>query len=431
MRPTANSLPTSGRCVGSRLRPVVAVAGLLLTVFAASVDAQELWIPTGPTEFREQDPPEGGWWELLDAARYERYAELTRGRGPALDDLPPLSDGARFGIKFYFDETNRHFVVDVGDDGGYILHADLNANDSLLDDPPRELDLEDGYHTTRFVTFANETWEGQERTYPLQLQLFIRPDIDPDAGAGSLQFLWDVQTLRRGEIHVDDAVTQFAVFGHLGVYGTPFSAVWFDLDGDGRGWVDPKSDERFLMRDETVTIDGRAYAIRVDRYGDQLILNPLGEVVERPSIAIGSVAPDFLVQDIDGREHRLSDYRGKVVLLDFFAIWCVPCMHELFHLTDVYSEYHGSGFEIIGIAPDETTRLREFQSESGLPSRRTFPIPTWPIIQEDSTGKLHRLYRVRGYPTHYVVGTDGTIIGGRIDRNTFEDELKQALGLPD
>ena len=62
MRPTANSLPPSGRCVGSCLRPVVAVAGLLLTVFAASVDAQELWIPTGPTEFREQDPPEGGWW---------------------------------------------------------------------------------------------------------------------------------------------------------------------------------------------------------------------------------------------------------------------------------------------------------------------------------------------------------------------------------
>ena len=405
---------------GSFPRRIVAVP-MLLFALSAPAGAQELRVSTGPPELRAQVPGEdASWWNLFDAAQYEDFTEKTRGRGPALNALPPLSDAARFGYKFTDNKTNRHFVVDVAESGGYVLYADLNANDNLLDDLPRDLDPWNGYHTTRFALYATETWEGQEHTLPVAMQLYIKPVTDPETGAQTLQFWWDTQTVRHGTIRVGDTVTEFAVFGNLGRYGE----VWFDLDGDGRGMNDRRSDEQFLFRDEVVTIGGRAYRFDIDRYGRHLILEPRGRGVARPSIAIGSVAPDFQGQGVDGRTHRLSDYRGKVVVLDFYAAWCGPCVADTVFLSDLSPEYYEHGLVILAITNDEPALIRRYREKWG---------PSFPVILDGDVyfdGDLHRLYQVKAYPTFFVVGKDGTIIGGRINHDTFEDELREALELP-
>ena len=411
---------------GGSFRPRNLAVPLLLLVLSAPATAQEIWVPTGPPESRAEVPGEtANWAALFDPAQYEEFANMTRGRGPTLNELPPLSDAAKFGYVFYFAEQNRHFVVDAADDGGYVLYADVNANDNLLDDQPRDLEPRNGLHTTRFLLSATETREGQEHTYPVRLQLYIKPTTDPNTGEETLQFWWDGQTLRYGTIQVGDTVAEFAVFGRLGLYGDRHNEVWFDLDGDGRGVNDRRSDERFRVRDEIVTIDGHAYRFSVDRYGRHLILEPRGRGTARPSVAIGSLAPDFLAQDVDGLAHRLSDYRGRVVLLDFYAAWCGPCNSEAWLLADLYRDYHDRGLVILGITPDDPAAIRSFRERYDH---------HWPLIQDGSEawgGELHRSYRVVGYPTHYVVGKDGTIIGGRIDWDTFEGELRQALDLPD
>jgi len=66
------------------------------------------------------------------------------------------------------------------------------------------------------------------------------------------------------------------------------------------------------------------------------------------------VAPDFSLPDLRGNTVKFSDYRGKVVLVDFWATWCPPCKMEIPHLVELYDEYRGEGFEIIGIALDRS-----------------------------------------------------------------------------
>ena len=92
--------------------------------------------------------------------------------------------------------------------------------------------------------------------------------------------------------------------------------------------------------------------------------------------------------------------------------------------ADVYRDYRERGLVVLAITTDEPEGIRSFRERYDH---------HWPVIRdgsEPSGGELHRLYRVVGYPTHYVVGKDGTIIGGRIDWDRFEGELSRALDRP-
>ena len=67
-------------------------------------------------------------------------------------------------------------------------------------------------------------------------------------------------------------------------------------------------------------------------------------------------APDFALNDLNGRAVRLSDLRGKVVIVDFWASWCPPCKAEIPHFTNLYREYKERGFEIVGVSVDSFTQ---------------------------------------------------------------------------
>src|SRR5664279_667848 len=72
--------------------------------------------------------------------------------------------------------------------------------------------------------------------------------------------------------------------------------------------------------------------------------------------ASGNLAPDFTVTDIDGKKLKLSDYRGKVVLLDFWATWCAPCRAEIPHFVEMQQKYGSQGFQIVGISMDDDAK---------------------------------------------------------------------------
>jgi len=114
----------------------------------------------------------------------------------------------------------------------------------------------------------------------------------------------------------------------------------------------------------------------------------------------GSTAPDFTLQDLDGRSVTLGELRGQVVLIDFWATWCTPCKHEMPHLQDMYERYRDRGFTVLAVDVGESAnQARPFIEGEGY---------TFPVLL-DSQSKVFRQYGVRALPTVFVVDTQGVI----------------------
>ena len=117
---------------------------------------------------------------------------------------------------------------------------------------------------------------------------------------------------------------------------------------------------------------------------------------------IGKSAPNFSATDIDGSPISLKDYRGKVVLLDFWATTCGPCIGEMPNVKKVYDAYRDVGFDVIGVNLDtDEADLHEFLKVCDLPWRQIFGGQESP---------LKKLYRVRGIPSPWLMDKDGKVI---------------------
>ena len=147
---------------------------------------------------------------------------------------------------------------------------------------------------------------------------------------------------------------------------------------------------------------------------------PVQEVIQ-PAPVVGAPAPDFELVGLDGEIHRLSDYEGKVILLNLWATWCAPCREEMPMMEDIYQRYAGQGFEILALNQAEPpSYVKPFVEELGL---------NFPILL-DGHGRVGIIYRLVAYPSTYIIGRDGVIrefIYGKITDEAALEELIQAL----
>ena len=145
-----------------------------------------------------------------------------------------------------------------------------------------------------------------------------------------------------------------------------------------------------------------------------------------PGTAAGKVkgqpAPEFELKDLQGKSVRLSDYQGKVVLLNFWATWCPPCKEEMPWFVDLQQRYGAQGLQVIGIAMDDADRkaIDSFAQKMGV----NYPVLMGKESVADAYGNVQFL------PDTYYIGRDGKIlrhVQGLIDRKSIEDEVKKAL----
>lgn len=139
----------------------------------------------------------------------------------------------------------------------------------------------------------------------------------------------------------------------------------------------------------------------------------------------GKTAPLFSIKSLKGEKISLKDYRGKTVLLNFFASWCPPCRLEMEDLKRLHQQYNGKGLVIIGVAVDPLTTPETVGDVKPLVERLTIP---YPVIL--ATAQIGKDYPFEGVPTSFVIGEDGKIkkfLYGYQDGKEMEETLKKLL----
>lgn len=123
----------------------------------------------------------------------------------------------------------------------------------------------------------------------------------------------------------------------------------------------------------------------------------------RPVVKIGSPAPDFELATLTGKRVKLSDYRGKVVILNFWATWCPPCKVEMPEMQSFYEKSRNSDITLLSV--NLTTQEKNEKAVSDFVSdyQLTFPIL---LDQKDTVGKL---YKTISIPTSYIIDREGII----------------------
>jgi thiol-disulfide isomerase/thioredoxin len=123
------------------------------------------------------------------------------------------------------------------------------------------------------------------------------------------------------------------------------------------------------------------------------------------------IAPEFSLNDLHEVHHSLSNYRGKVVVINFWASWCPECVEEMPSLNALYEKYRQRGFVVIGIATD---RNRDSVEPLLIRTRVTYP-----ILLNMTGGELLKKYRVIGLPSTVVIDSKGFIVERAIGRTDF------------
>lgn len=154
---------------------------------------------------------------------------------------------------------------------------------------------------------------------------------------------------------------------------------------------------------------------------ERQVENVLRYLRDLQSLNIGQKAPNFKTQTLQGKSISLSDHKGKVILVEFWATWCGPCISEIPPLKSTYSKYSDNDFEIIGISLDKNSeKLKTFVEEKKL---------QWPQIQQQKglNSKLAELYSVVFIPRNYLIGKDGKIIAKDLWGEELETKVAELL----
>lgn len=148
----------------------------------------------------------------------------------------------------------------------------------------------------------------------------------------------------------------------------------------------------------------------LDQWGSELYLPGVGDKME------------IAFTDLEGNEVDTTKMTDKVILVDFWATWCGPCVAEMPNVIAAYNELHEEGFEVIGISLDEEkSAVEKFVSDNNMPWPQYFDGKGW-------GNELAQKYGISGIPATFLIGKDGTIVASNLRGPALEEAVKKELG---
>ena len=188
-----------------------------------------------------------------------------------------------------------------------------------------------------------------------------------------------------------------------------------------------KADAAYRQLVEHPKYRSRASAKTAKRLLELKKENRAGEVpargphIGRPDALVGKKAIDFNVKDLDGNDLSLEQYRGTVVLLDFWAVWCGPCIAEMPNVKGVYEKYKDANFQIIGISLDESrATLVGYLEKEGI---------TWPQVFDGNGWKnqVAQMYGISAIPHMYLIDGEGVIRTSDVRGSALEPAVAELI----
>lgn len=189
------------------------------------------------------------------------------------------------------------------------------------------------------------------------------------------------------------------------------------IDTDRNGTFDPRT-EGFAL-DAAFEVGGAVYEVgSITARGDQITVVPSDREVVPTTLRVGQMAPDFEIPGVG----RLSSLRGNVVLIDFWATWCVPCLAEMPNVIRVHERFGAEGFHVVGVSIDreeDADKMHEVAREHDM---------TWPEVH-DPMGAISRQYFVSAIPATFLIDAEGRIIASHLRGRALDDAVEAALAV--
>ena len=299
-----------------------------------------------------------------------------------LIDHPQPEPGMQFMVEWYGER--RLAIGFASADGTWTASADLDADGVLSAHESVVLSpAEDGEPTGHLA--GSVVRNGTPVPVPIRLTTRVMGG----------QQAFGVQLDARRDGALPDG-TLISVFSHGGGYDVPRAHVVVDENGDGEvdieNWL-----VSFAVAEGIVEAHGQRWRFTPSPDGSTLSLEPTDEAA--PGLRAGRPAPPFSVVASDGATHDLARYRGSMLLLDFWATWCAPCIALHPEVEALAAEYQ---LAVLGIsADDDQTHLNRWLQRHPTP---------WPSAAIGPAGSVNQAYGVTAWPSHALIDGDGRLL---------------------
>jgi thiol-disulfide isomerase/thioredoxin len=337
-------------------------------------------------------------------------------------------------------ETRRAYtiLIDESEEQDQRLWFDTNGNGDLDDDPPPRWErvTKQGSRTAFSGSVTLRVKYGNE-VRSLELALYRQRAASGSDATPPLycyrRWGYRGEAVLEGKTYKAMLDDQLSTGDFRGSDTGKDSGVFLLLDVNGDGRFDSRG-ERFDVK-KPFNIGGTTYELALataSGTGMTLVRSSQSVPETKPNAVfkVGGHALPFVATMTTGQTIRFpGDFRGKVVLLDFWATWCGPCRQELPNLKKVYEDFHSRGFEVIAISLDNADaldRLEKYTQENGI---------AWPQISEGKgwDDVIARAYNVTGIPAGFLVdGSTGTIaaMGSHVVGTSLRTAVEKALAAP-